>query len=247
MEHPARSRLAASLPAALALLLCGCTSLERPAQTQTLRGKQRVALLTGTTLYEADVFVRGEEGPLTNVVESATVDLEAQLDFQFEYAYFLRDDFAIGAAAGARRYHNESVELLGAEFEGDVFWTTHWSVISRYFFAPFGAENRWRPLVGADINYTPKVDLRATVDHGGDFTQRIAMEGDSYLALALRAGLTGLLSDSIWLEVGAAYELPLEESQGSFSFEPPDAEPSKVVAELEPQGLIFYIGFAYSF
>lgn len=247
MEHPARPRLAAALAAPLALLLGACTSLERPPQTQTLRGKQRVAVLTGTTLYEADVLVRGEEGPLTNVTDSAKVDLDSQLDFQLEYAYFLRDDFAIGAAAGARRYHSESVQLLGADFEGDVFWTTQWSLISRYFFPAFGAENRWRPLVGADLNYTPKVDLRSTVHHGAESTQSIAIEGDSYLALALRVGLAGLLSERIWFEVGAAYELPLDESQGSFSFEPPDADPSKVVAELEPAGLVFYIGFAYSF
>ena len=247
MKADARRRFAPRAAIALALLAASCASLEKDPESLTARGRQRIALLAGTTLQEAELSLDGKEGPLTGAYADADPTLSSELDFQLEYSYFLRDDIAVGLAAGARRYDPSAERYFGAELDPDIFWTTQWSAIGRYYLGAFGAERRWRPLVGADLINAPEIDWEATVDYGGGATERVHFEGDSYLALALRAGIAAVLSDDLWLELGTAYEFPLDASEDNITIDPPGAESSKLAADFSPTGFVFYLGLAYAF
>jgi hypothetical protein len=235
------------LHVSLALGLCGCAQLEKEPWSRTAQGSHSLALLTGTALYQAELDVQGQDGPIAGLTDSAESDLQPQFGLQLEYGYFVVDNFSVGAAFGLRRFDPDPVEIFGAGFDGDTFTSTHFFLTTRYYLPPFGAERRWRPLVGLDLGYVPEVSLDATVDYGGGFTEQVQYDGDSFWKLGLRAALACLLTDRLAFEFGAFYELPLSTSDATLTLDIPGAGPSQVSGEIRPSGFVFYLGLSYGF
>ena len=238
---------AAALCLFVAVCAASCASLEREPWAKTKSGEHSLTLLTGTTAYEAEIDVTAEDGPIAGLSDSAESTLDPEFGVQLEYGYFVADDFSLGAAAGARRFDPDSVELFGAGFDGDSFWTTHLYLTSRYFLPAFGDEERWRVYLGLDLGYVPAVDLDATVDYGGGFTQDVSYEGDAFWQVAMRAAIACLLTDRLSVELGSQYEIPLDSSDDTITLDIPGAGTSNVASEILPEGFVFFLALTYGF
>lgn len=231
----------------VALSSASCATLEREPWAKTGQGEHSLTLLTGTTVYEADVEVSGLDGPIAGATDSAETTLDPEFGMQLEYGYFLVDDISIGAIAGVRRFDPDSVELLGVDFDPDAFTTSHFFLASRWFLPAFGDEQRWRPYVGLDLGYVPEVSFDARVDYGGGFTQEVEYDGDAYWKVVFRAALACLLTDRLSVEVGSQYELPLDSSDATITLDIPGAGSSNVAGEIEPAGFVLFVALSYGF
>jgi len=202
--------------------------------------------MTGWAEYEAEVEVSGIDGPLAGAADSASAHLDPRFGAFLEYKYFLTDDFALGGWAGVRSFDPDRISLFGVGFDGAPFETFHLALTSRYFLSPMGHSERWKPFLGLDLSYVPRVPLEAEVTYAPGVQERVEYSGDSYFTLNPVVGTSYCLADRLTLDLGTFYEFALGSSDDVITLNTPMGT-AHVDGSLDPSGFIFFAVLTYSF
>lgn len=231
----------------LALVLPACTTLE--AEPWFWFGKETnfARLKLGSSNVDADVTLTGVEGSLDGSVEETSASLDAEYALGVSVHRFLTDSWSVGGELGWRRFDLEPFDALGAEINGDPFSDMVFSLGTRYFFEPWFASRRLRPFVGASLGYVVSLETDLEVTYDENNSETVRFDGDAYYSATGQLGFAYLLQDDIFVEIGAAYELPLDPSEDGISIDSPFSGASDLEAEIEPEGLSYFISLNYSF
>lgn len=234
-----------------ALCLSSCTTLEHPAWSKVGKGTNELTVSSGWAIYEAEVSVEGQDGALAGESGSDTTDLEPNFGAGLRYSHFLTDNWSLGLLFEYRSFNADPVMPIAAEIDADDYESSHFILANRFYGNTFGEEDRWRLVGGIDLGYVPKVELDATVNYAPGVSEDISVEGDEYWTIGALVGLSYLMRDNLALSFGAFYEFPLDSSDDSVVLNVPvpgvGTVPSRLDAEVDPQGLIGYIGLSYFF
>lgn len=241
------SRFAAVL--SLLCTLCACAELRSAPWSQIGEGSHTVGASTGWAFYEADVTLDDQTGDPVLGSGSAPTDLVPISGGALKYNYFVTDNFAVGFIFELRTFDPDPVAPLDSEIDADEYTSFHYLLSTRYWSDPFGDDMRFKWFGGIDLNYTPGVDLDATVIYAPGFVERVALSGDEFFTLNPVIGGSYLLRDNLSMEVGAFYEFPLDSSDDDLVLNIPNGlgatEPNDVAGSIEPEGLIFFAGLTY--
>ncbi|MFT6042463.1 MAG: outer membrane protein W [Planctomycetota bacterium] len=231
-----------SMTALLSLGACQTPTLEHPAWSQIGKGSYTVGTSSGWAFYSADMSAAGKTGVLAGDTGTDTVGLTPRYGGALKAQYFLTDNFSLGGIVELRSFEPETASPLSAELEADPFDTIHWIGTSRYFFEPYGKDNRWKPFIGVDYSYIDEIDFgNVTVKYPAPFpSEEVNIVGESYTTIALVAGTSFLWHDNISVDMGAFYEWTDRASEVTLTFPNLGGATADVVTE--PEGLIFFMG-----
>lgn len=238
-----------SMTALLFLGACQAPTLERPAWSQIGKDTFTVGASSGWAFYSADMTATGQAGgPLAGATGTDSVDLTPRYGGALKASYFLTDNFALGGIVELRSFDPDPASPLTAELVAEPFDTIHWIGTSRYYFEPYGKDDRWKPFVGVDYSYIDEIDFGpVTVNYDGGFpaAEEINIVGESYTTIAFVAGTSFLWQDNISVDMGAFYEWTDKASEVSLNFPNLTAlglgdAAADVVTE--PEGLILFMG-----
>ncbi len=242
---------ASRLVAALSLLctLCACAELRSAPWSQIGKGTHTVGASTGWAFYEAEVSLDDQSGEPVLGSGVATTDLDPIAGGALKYNYFVTDHFVVGLIFEFRTFDPDPVAPLDSEIDADEYTSVHYLFSTRYWSDPFGDDLRFKWFGGLDLNFTPGVDLDATVIYAPGFVERVALSGDEFFTLNPVLGVSYLLQDNLSIEGGAFYEFPLNSSDDDLVLNIPNGlgatAANNVAGSLEPEGLIFFAGLTY--
>jgi len=242
------SLLAAALGIAV---LASCQPLQHDAWSQIGKGSNELVVSSGWSVYEARVEVEGQDGALTGESGADTTELDPNFGAGLRYSHFLTDSWSLGLLLEYRSFDADPVMPIAAVIDAEDYESTHIILANRFYGNTFGDEDRWRVLAGIDLGYIPEVELDATVDYGPGGTEDISVEGDEYFTFGALLGLSYLLQDNLAMSFGAFYEHPLDSSDDSVVLNVPvpgvGTVPSRLDAEVHPDGFIGFVSLSYFF
>jgi hypothetical protein len=239
--------------ALLAGLACSCSSLggrlDHEPWSQTGKGTHALGASTGWAIYEAQITLADQSGNPVLGTGTSTTDLPPIAGGAAKYNYFLTDNVSLGFIFEGRSFDPDPTAPLDSTIDADEYTSYHYLLTSRFWSEPLGDSRRWRYFGGLDINYTPGVDLDATVIYAPGFIERVSLSGDSFITINPVIGGSYLLADHLSMELGAFYEIPLGTSDDNLTLNIPNGlgstEPNAIAAEVEPKGLIVFVGLTY--
>ncbi len=242
-------RLVLSVP--LFASLAACADLRSAPWSRVGAGSHTLGGSTGWAFYEADVTLEDQTGAPVLGSGSDKTDLIPVVGGALKYNYFLSDHFALGLIFELRTFDPDPVAPLESPIDADEYTSYHYLLSTRYWSDPFGEDMRFKWFGGLDLNYTPGVDLDATVTYAPGFVERVALSGDQFFTLNPVLGVSYLLQDNLSCEFGGFYEFPLDSSDDDLVLNIPNGlggtAANDVKGSLEPQGLILFAGLTYYF
>ena len=184
----------------------------------------------------------GQTGVLAGDTGTDNVGLTPRYGGALKASYFLTDNLALGGIVELRSFNPDTASPLSADLEADPFETIHWIGTSRYFFEPYGTDDRWKPFIGVDYSYIDEIDFGdVTVNYPAPFpAEDVNIVGESYTTIALVAGTSFLWQDNISVDMGAFYEWTDRASEVTLTFPNLGGATADVVTE--PEGLILFMG-----
>lgn len=255
MKNAMRTRLlrSALLLALLGTTGCAIPELQHEPWSQTGKGTHQVGASTGWAFYGAEVHAKGKNGVLkpggVAEVGSDDTDLTPQYGGALKYSYFFTDHISVGGILELRSFEPDPVSPLSATLSTDDFQTTHLLLSGRYWFDPWERNPRFKPFVGVDLGYVPKVEFGdVTVAYPtstGIPNEMINVEGSSFWTLGAVAGASYLYKDNMTLDFGAFYEWTLNASKDTLTFS--NLGNSQADVRVDPEGLIFFFGVSFLF
>ncbi len=230
------------MTALLSLGACQVPSLEHPAWSQIGKESFTVGTSSGWAFYSAEMKAAGQTGILAGDTGTDSVDLTPRYGGALKASYFLTDNFALGGIVELRSFEPDTASPLSAELVAEPFDTIHWIGTSRYFFEPYGKDDRWKPFVGVDYSYIDEIDFGpVTVNYPAPFpAEDVKIIGESYTTIALVAGTSFLWQDNISVDMGAFYEWTDKASAVTLTF--PNLGGATADVLTEPEGLILFMG-----
>jgi len=239
--------------ASLGLALVSCSVLEQPLEGEPWEefraGEVVVGATSGWAFYQAKAKAAGKSGVLTGDSGSDTTDLVPNWGGAAKLHYLVTDNFAMGAIVEVRSFNPDSLKPLSAELSTGDFETLHLIAGGRYYFDPFEEGGRWRPYLGLDFSWVPDVKLGdVTVDYPestGIPDETVNVTGSDYWTIIGIAGFNYQASDHMLIEMGAFYDYALTTSDATVAFQ--NLGGAEAEMALRPQGLVIYLGVAYSF
>ena len=237
--------------ALLSFGLASCAELQSRPWSQIGAGTHTLGASTGWAFYEADVELTDTTGNPVLGTGSDSTDLDPIGGGALKYNYFVTDNIALGFIFEFRTFDPDPVAPLESEIDADEYTSEHYLLSTRYWSDPFGSDLRWKWFTGLDLNYSPGVDLDATVIYAPGFIERVSLSGDEFWTLNPVLGISYLLRDNLSMEAGGFYEFPLDTTDDTLTLNIPNGlgqtEANIVDGELEPQGLILFVGLTYYF
>jgi hypothetical protein len=245
--------LAPTAGALLAALACSCSSLggrlDHEPWSQAGQGTHALGASTGWAVYEAQITLDDQSGSPVQGTGTSTADLPPIALGALSYSYFVTDGVSLGARFEARSFDPDPSAPLDSSIDPDEYDSYHYLLTARFWSEPLGESRRWRYFGGLDINYTAGIDFDATVIYAPGIIERVALAGDSLLSINPVFGGSYLLADRLSLDIGAFFELPLSTSDDDLTLNVPNglggSEPNSVAAQVEPKGLIVFLGLTY--
>lgn len=247
-----RARETLALPLT-ALVLSGCAGLGAPLGpdpwSEIQAGTHALGASTGWAEYEAKVLLADQSGNPDLGSGASTADLDPIGGGALKYNYFWEDDFSVGLIVEGRSFDPQPTAPLSATLDGDEYSSFHYLLTTRWWAEPFGESRRWRWFGGLDLAYTPEIELDATVIYAPGFIERISLSGDAYISINPVIGTSYLLTRRLSLELGAFYEIPLGTADDEVTLQVPNGlgqtEANELSAQVEPKGLILFLGLTY--
>lgn len=182
---------------------------------------------------------------------SDTEDVEGRYGAALGLEYFVADWLSIGGGIDYRLYEIDDLAPEGLPpVEIEALSTLQLYLALRGYFEPFESAPRWRPFVGLDLAWLPRVDIEYDVDFSEFDIDLPAQEGEGedLVMLGLVAGVLYQWSDRLVFQAGAQYEVPLVPLDADLTFEIDALSfDFPFFAEFEPRGLIGFVGASYAF
>ena len=243
---PTKILLAAALLGSLGACVTPPT-LEHSPWSQIGEGTTTVGVSSGWAFYGADIQAAGTSGVLEGEIGTDNVDLPPVMGGALKMGHFVADNVALGGIVEYRRFAPDPASPLSATLIPDEFDTIHWILTSRYFFEPFGAEDRFKPFVGVDFSYIDEVDFGPVeVDYPGSIpSESIDIKAGSYTTWALVAGASYLWNDHMTVDFGGFYEVTDKAGGTTLTF--PNLGGATADVVVEPEGLILFGGVTFYF
>lgn len=249
MKQALHLRGAGLLAIALSFGFGSCTAptLRHAPWSQIGKGTATVGASTGWAFYAADMEAAGQTGVLAGDSGSDNVDLTPRYGGALKGGYFLSDNFALGAIVELRSFDPDPAMPLSAELVAEPFETVHWLATSRYFFDPMGTSLRWKPFVGLDFSYIDEVDFGSvTVNYPAPFpSEEVDIVAGSYTTFSPVVGVSYLWNDHATIDMGGFYEFTDKPGEVTLTF--PNLGGATADVQVEPEGLIFFLGMTFYF
>lgn len=233
--------------ALFALGACQAPQLQNSPWSQIGEGTNTVGMSSGWAFYSADMSAAGTSGVLAGETGTDNVALPPVVGGALKASHFVADNIALGGIVEYRRFDPDPASPLSATLLADEFDTVHWILTSRYFFEPFGAEDRWKPFVGVDFSYIDEVDFGSvTVDYPAPFPDEdVSIKAGAYTTWAFVAGASYLWSDNMTVDFGGFYEVTDKAGETTLTF--PNLGGATADVVVEPEGLILFAGLTFYF
>jgi hypothetical protein len=243
-----------SLAVLLLVQASACRSLPPPLDTEPWAdlapGQVSISVKPDLfTLYGIEAELTAETPAKGTLTSEDSGDLAGRFGLGVRAEVALRADLVAFAGAEWRVYDIEDLDLIE---ELDVSIKTveslQYAAGVRKLFAPLAAAPRWRPWAELSLAYLPTVDVGFEVDLSefGSSNLKIDTEGEGLWVGGAAGGLVYRLSEHLTGELGALYEVPLNDMQTDLSFSIGSSE-VPMDADLRPQGLIGFCALAWRF
>ena len=235
----------------LLLLFCtGCSSPALPGEPWEQVRPGAVALnlrLPVASLYRIDGdFLFGSANPAIGFAKlEDTGDIVGSFGVAAEVEVFATD--AIGLALGVdhRQYDVEGLNPVPQlPVTVEPVKSTQFHAAARYLFRPLSVAPRWRPYTRARLAYLPRANLDLSVGVPGSSPLAIDSASGAFFSLGLEAGMLYQWHARSNLELGLAWELPLNSMFTDLSTEIA-GEPIVFEGELRTGGLILFLGISW--
>lgn len=172
-------------------------------------------------------------------------DIEGSFGITGEVEVFTSREFGLALGIDYREYEVQDlnpVPQLPVTVEPVESLQVH--VAARYLFPVIRAAPRWRPYGRVRLAYLPTANLNLEVEVPGSSALTIGSASGDFFSLGLEAGMLYQWHARSHLELGLAYELPLNSMSTDLSTEIA-GEPIQFEGELEPQGLVLFLGITW--
>lgn len=221
-----------------------------PAPGGTTPGKFGVTLRPALfTLYRVDGrFDSMDLVTMEPLVRTDSGDIVGRygVGLQFDYRVNHWLEFSLGA--DTRSYDVEGLNPIPKfDITVDSVDSTQFYVSVRNPLRPLGAAGRWQPFTELSLHYLPGVDIGFEVDVGLPSNLILETKSDGYFIGGLTVGCLYRWRPRWLLQLGTTYEIPLTKMDADFSFELFPGQIVPLTAELEPSGLIGFVGISYLF
>ncbi|MAB81165.1 MAG: hypothetical protein CMJ89_17605 [Planctomycetes bacterium] len=224
-----------------------------PAPGASTPGKFGVTLRPALfTLYSVDGRFEGMNlaPPFEPLANTDSGDIVGRYGFALQFDYRVNHWLEFSLGADARSYDVEGLDPIPElDITVDSVDSTQFYVSVRNPLRPLGAEGRWQPFVEFMLSYLPGVDIGFEVDlapFGSPSNLVIETKSDGYFIGGVTVGFLYRWRPRWLLQVGTTYEIPLTKMDADLSFDVV-GQTVPLTAELEPSGLVGFVGISYLF
>jgi hypothetical protein len=199
------------------------------------------------SLYEVEGdFLFGSTNPaigFTNVSDSGTI--EGSFGLGAEVEVFATRSIGLALGVDHRQYEVEGLNPVPQlPVTVQPVESTQFHVAARYLFQPLSAARRWRPYGRARLAYLPQANMELSVGVPGSSPLAIDSASGDFFSLGLEAGMLYQWHARSHLELGLAWELPLNTMFTDLSTEIA-GEPITFEGELSTSGLVLFLGLSW--
>lgn len=255
--------------ASLALLLAACRAphLARPPWSLARAGARAFTFeqpLVSVYTMDGDLTVGVPSVPSIGFGDAPPTsgDVAGIYGLALRLDVYATEQLVLSTGVDARHYRIEGFQPLdpipdfddpsmlvdGIVLDTDPVTSLQAFVSGRWLFAPFGAAPRVRPYGQVSLHYLPSIEVTgsANLEKVAPGTSLLPFDSvsDDLFLLGLGTGLMWQWSDATAFELGAAYELPLDDLELDINV---DVLGVDVVSRsrLEPRGWILHAGVSW--